>query len=67
MTADGVLTSYKVPYMGHLVSHMLYVDDVLIFTNSSKNNLKKLMHFLKDYANQSGHAFNAEKSDFFRT
>lgn len=46
------------------VSHLLYADDTIIFTNGSLNSLSKFMSFLKVYENMSGQQINKNKSCF---
>jgi hypothetical protein len=46
------------------ITHSLYADDIIIFTNGSSNSLNNLMNFLLDYQNSSGQKINYSKSNF---
>ncbi|KAK4382400.1 hypothetical protein Sango_2875100 [Sesamum angolense] len=48
------------------VTHLAYVDDIIIFTRCEEQSLNKLMQFLDLYENQSGQKINHFKS-FFTT
>lgn len=47
------------------ISHLLYVDDMLLFANGEKRSLKKLLKFLTTYEAWSGQAINKEKYAIF--
>lgn len=47
---------------GPIISHLLYADDTIIFTNGTKSSLNKLMTFLSSYEAASGQLINKEKS-----
>ncbi|KAL9679888.1 hypothetical protein QQ045_017759 [Rhodiola kirilowii] len=44
------------------VSHLLFADDLLIFTNGAKNSVRNLMDLIKDFCALSGQCLNPEKS-----
>ncbi|KAL0349606.1 UNVERIFIED_CONTAM: hypothetical protein Sradi_4109800 [Sesamum radiatum] len=46
------------------ISHLSYVDDIIIFTNSEKEGLRILMQFLEHYEDISGQQINHVKSSF---
>ncbi|KAI3463155.1 hypothetical protein Pfo_019818 [Paulownia fortunei] len=46
------------------ISHLAYADDVIIFTNSSRMGLRKIIELLRKYAAASGQIINKEKSSF---
>lgn len=52
--SSGKLLPYKVPRTCPMISHLLFADDCIIFTNGSKRNIEKLMSFLNEYAATSG-------------
>ena len=56
--------SFSMPRNCPPISHLAFADDVIIFTNGSKNSLCKLMAFLSQYENESGHKINKQKSCF---
>lgn len=41
-----------------LVSHLVFADDVIIFTNGAKPSLQKILMFLQEYDIVSGHQVN---------
>ncbi|XP_026439783.1 uncharacterized protein LOC113338619 [Papaver somniferum] len=46
-------------------SHILFADDIFLFCNGDKRNIRKLLNFLKDYQISSGQRINFEKSKCF--
>lgn len=58
----GRITRYKLGRHELCVSHLLYTDDVLVFTNGSERSLRNLMHLMKVYEQSSGQLVNAAKS-----
>ncbi|KAI3473565.1 hypothetical protein Pfo_031528 [Paulownia fortunei] len=46
------------------ISHLAYADDIIIFTNSGRMGLRKIMELLRKYAAASGQIINKEKSSF---
>jgi mannosylglycoprotein endo-beta-mannosidase len=46
------------------ISHSLYADDIIIFTNGNSKSLSNLMNFLLDYQQMSGQKINYFKSQF---
>jgi len=52
-------------YIGPLSSHILYVDDVLIFFAGTKQNIGCLLKFFNDYSEVSGQIINNSKSRFY--
>lgn len=47
------------------ISHLLYADDVFLFTNGSCRSLTALMSLLHSYDQSSGQLINTEKSGFY--
>lgn len=47
------------------ISHLLYADDVLNFTNGSNRSLTVLMELLHSYEKSSGQLVSSEKSGFY--
>lgn len=47
------------------VSHLLFADDTLIFSNASVRHLRRLMDFLRKYEETSGQLINKNKSSFY--
>lgn len=46
-------------------SHILYVDDIIIFSRGTKKGLDSLMNLFKLYREASGQIINPEKCQFF--
>ncbi|KAL0447058.1 UNVERIFIED_CONTAM: hypothetical protein Slati_1833700 [Sesamum latifolium] len=46
------------------ISHLAYADDVIIFTNSNAEGLRKIMNFLHDFEKKSGQCISIVKSSF---
>ncbi|XP_026410824.1 uncharacterized protein LOC113306055 [Papaver somniferum] len=46
-------------------SHILFADDIFLFCNGDKRNIRKLLNFLRDYQMSSGQRVNFEKSKCF--
>lgn len=47
------------------VSHLLFADDMLVFTNGRARSLRSLMGLLKVYENSSGQQVNLQKSSYY--
>ena len=62
--AQGTIKPYQVPRGCPSISHLLFADDTILFTNGSKSSLASLMHFLSQYEAASGQLINKEKSCF---
>lgn len=48
---------------GLTVSHLAYVDDLIVFTKENKEGLRKVMTFFKHYESCTGQKMNMEKSN----
>ncbi|XP_026429938.1 uncharacterized protein LOC113326415 [Papaver somniferum] len=46
-------------------SHILFEDDIFLFCNGDKRNIRKLLNFLRDYKMSSGQRVNFEKIKCF--
>lgn len=62
--ATGDLIPYKIPRCCSPISHILFADDVLIFSNAGKQNLRKLMAFYTTDKAISCQTVNMAKSSF---
>ncbi|KAL9666513.1 hypothetical protein QQ045_000847 [Rhodiola kirilowii] len=60
--AHGVVRPFIAKRRGIQVNHLLFADDLLIFTNGAKNSLQALMELIKDFWLLSGQRLNADKS-----
>lgn len=50
---------------GHSISHLLFVDDSILFGEASLQGVRVLKNILKEYELQSGQCVNFEKSMVF--
>ncbi|XP_042956358.1 uncharacterized protein LOC122292186 [Carya illinoinensis] len=48
-----------------LISHLMYADDIVIFSNGGKNSMRSLMEVLHIYESWSGQVLSREKSNIF--
>lgn len=48
-----------------ILSHLLYADDVVFFSNGSKASLRSIINVLKVYEEWSGQVVNKKKSSIF--
>ncbi|XP_035540358.1 uncharacterized protein LOC118344262 [Juglans regia] len=62
---DGRIGKFSHPIGAPLVSHLLYADDILIFTNGGKRSITNLLHTLDTYERWSGQKINRDKSALF--
>lgn len=62
---NGEISSYKVGRQELPISHLLYADDVLVFTNGASRSLHNLMRLLRSYEKSSGQFTNTGKSSFY--
>ncbi|KAL2486870.1 Uncharacterized protein Adt_31626 [Abeliophyllum distichum] len=46
------------------ISHLVFADDMIIFTNGQRNSLTKVMEFIRSYTKGSGQNINCSKSSF---
>ncbi|KAI3459158.1 hypothetical protein Pfo_015821 [Paulownia fortunei] len=65
---DSLFSKHKEMYYfnngGLRISHLSYVDDIIIFSNCQGKVLKRLMDFLEHYSNVSGQLISQGKSSF---
>ncbi|KAG6647153.1 hypothetical protein CIPAW_07G059200 [Carya illinoinensis] len=60
----GLVKSYH-PGGGTLISHLLYADDVLIFTNDGRLSIRSIMATLHRYEKIFGQLISPNKSTIF--
>lgn len=60
----GLVKAYHGPRGCPAISHLLFADDTIIFTNGSKASLTNLLRFLSKYEEASGQKINRGKSGF---
>lgn len=63
--AENSIGQYKVGRHGISISHLLYADDILLFTNDSKTSIQNLMRLLRIYELSSGQQVNLLKSGLY--
>ncbi|KAF5481513.1 hypothetical protein F2P56_002155 [Juglans regia] len=63
--AEGRVGEFSHPIGAPLVSHLLYVDDILVFANGGKRSMKNLMHTLDIYERWSSQEISMDKSALF--
>lgn len=51
-------------YRGHLITHLAYADDIVIFTSGNKKSVKLIMKQITEYEDSSGQKVNKEKTYF---
>lgn len=62
---EGLIHSCKLGRDELPLSHLLYADDVLVFTNGATRSLRMLMLLLQNYERSSGQLTNLRKSAFY--
>ncbi|KAL9687227.1 hypothetical protein QQ045_031625 [Rhodiola kirilowii] len=63
--SDGLLQPYFVKTGALQVNHLLYADDLLLFTNGTEQSIKNLMHMINRFCTWTGQALNSSKSNIF--
>ncbi|KAL9691024.1 hypothetical protein QQ045_011441 [Rhodiola kirilowii] len=63
--ATGRILPYDAKCPAMYVNHLLYADDLLLFTNGSKPSLNQLKDLVKEFCTISDQALNNEKSLVF--
>jgi len=48
-----------------MLTHVLYVDDIIIFCTDTKRNIRELLNIFHKYSEVSGQIVNNAKSRFF--
>lgn len=59
---SGIIRGYSQPRGMPLISHLLYADGTVIFTNGAKSSIKALVKVLELYEKWSGQKVSKEKS-----
>nr|XP_027090500.1 uncharacterized protein LOC113711541 [Coffea arabica] len=57
-------TAFKVPKHCFPITHLAFVDDVIIFANGGATSLKRVMQILEWYQHDSGQLVNVHKSGY---
>ncbi|KAL9686936.1 hypothetical protein QQ045_031331 [Rhodiola kirilowii] len=58
----GILKSYITKRPSIRINHLLFTDDLLIFTNGARNSVWNLLDIIDDFCNISGQKLNTSKS-----
>lgn len=61
----GKIVSFYHPRGTPIISHMLYTDDIVLFSNESNASLRTIMNVLKTYEDWSRQVVNKSKSSIF--
>lgn len=61
--SDGTLTTFSTKRGALPITHLLYADDILIFTKDCEQNIKSLMETLRHFCNTTGQVINHDKSE----
>ncbi|KAL9667619.1 hypothetical protein QQ045_001982 [Rhodiola kirilowii] len=64
-TSAGTIQPYFTKVGALQISHLLYADDMLLFTNGSKRSIETLMSMVNSFCNWTGQALNNSKSSIF--
>ncbi|KAL9659106.1 hypothetical protein QQ045_021149 [Rhodiola kirilowii] len=59
----GVLKPYITKRRSVQVNHLLFADDLLIFTDGAKDSVRKLLDIIRDFCTISGQKLNPSKSN----
>lgn len=62
---QGTIQPFSLPRHACLISHLLFADDLIIFTNGSRTSLSRFYEFLSLYEETSGLCINKSKSAFY--
>jgi hypothetical protein len=65
LVREGKLTLIKGSRTMNVPSHILYVDDIMLFCKASNSNIQALSNLFMNYAEVSGQKVNPSKSSFF--
>ncbi|XP_019459917.1 PREDICTED: uncharacterized protein LOC109359677 [Lupinus angustifolius] len=65
LLSEGKTSTISGPRRLQTTSHVLYVDDILIFCKGIKRELMALTELIKNYAHASGKVINQDKCKFY--
>lgn len=63
--AIGKIVSFSHPRGTPLISHLLYADDIVVFSNGGRSSLKAIRDVFALYEDWSGQMVSKEKSSIF--
>ncbi|KAL9668229.1 hypothetical protein QQ045_002606 [Rhodiola kirilowii] len=58
----GIFKAYTTKRPSIRINHLLFADDLLIFTNGAKNSVRKLLDVIDNFCTFSGQQLNSSKS-----
>ncbi|KAK5785352.1 hypothetical protein PVK06_039926 [Gossypium arboreum] len=64
-TKDGLIKSVKASRRGPVISHLLFVDDCILFGEATKGGIRILKDILREYERCSSQCVNFNKSTIF--
>ncbi|KAL9683424.1 hypothetical protein QQ045_015246 [Rhodiola kirilowii] len=62
---NNTIKSYVVASGIPPVHHLLYADDLLLFSNGRKDSMRKVLYIVNKFCSISGHMLNQDKSKLF--
>ena len=62
---DGNISGAKPSIRGPAITHVMYVNDIVLFYKATRNDTKRLADFLEKYCTWSGQSINKGKSRIF--
>ncbi|KAA3480199.1 reverse transcriptase [Gossypium australe] len=64
-TTENIIKGVKASRSGPAISHLLFVDDCIMFTEATQRGATSLKQILKEYERNSGQCVNFDKSTVF--
>ena len=62
---DGNISGVKPSIRGPTITHVMYADDIVLFSKATKNDARRLADCLDKYCSWSGQSINRVKSGIF--
>ena len=62
---DGNISGVKPSIRGPTITHVMYADDIILFSKATKNDARRLADCLDKYCSWSGQSINRVKSGIF--
>ncbi|XP_072088729.1 uncharacterized protein [Arachis hypogaea] len=61
----GNLSPMRAGRNGPQVSHLMFADDLILFSEASPNYMRKMQRFLNDFCEESDHLINQAKTNIY--
>lgn len=58
---DGLISPYATKKPSLIINHLMFADDILLFTNGNRNSINNLKSLIDEFCTLSGQNLNAEK------